>query len=664
MSFSDRPSSPGRRFYLLAVIPAVLFLGGRLEIEPAHPEPVMGEVRIEAAHQKLEVEASVVALSWEGPEAPDTALVRVSEDGANWGAWTEIHDTADHGPDPGETGTDRQLSEGVYVGEASWVELSVEGAPDRLSLIYLDTSGRSRPAWERISGLIGRIGWRSGTPAMAAIDQPPVQPRSVWGGEACVSGVVDGGPRYSRRTDVMIVHHTIHSASANEYTAADVPSILYAICQFHVTARGWIDIGYNVVIDKFGTIWEGRAGGLGEGVVGAHSGGFNTYSTGVAFLGDHRYVAPPIQAQDAFVSFATWKLDVHHIDPLSVPVVRSLGSTRFAEGEMVPLRAISGHIDVSTTSCPGDQLLALIDGFRARVAASGAPKIFGGKPLRDPIVGAESTGYETMPFPFWFTETMSWSFRILDSDGVELVARSGTGDRGEVTWDGTFAGKRLPYGFYTAELVATPTSGAPAPRPARFLFKLGHYNPPFFDDDRSPHEADINRIHQVGITTGCGVDTFCPAGEVSRWEMALFLTRLHEAAGYPPFQPGSEFTDLGGYSEETRLAIERLAAMGVTTGTGEGTFGPAETVTRRQMALFLTRLMALDGVVLPDGADQGFTDLEGLDPATVVAINQLAQMGVTTGIADGLYGPAGVVTREQMASFLTRTLAKIAPTIP
>lgn len=660
-----RPRRLGRRLFLIGLPVLASFVVSMADIGPSHPEPVGGEIPIDRSHEVFEVKASVVGLSWSGDQPPGTALIRVSEDGVSWADWTEIHDTQDHGPDSGtpEADASRQTSEAVYVGEANWIEVSIDRAPADLRLVYFETTGRSLPLWRRLVDTVGRIRWSGGARAVAAIDQPAVQPRSAWGGEACVAGTGDS-PRYSRRTDVMFVHHTVHSASSNDYTPADVPDLLYAICQYHVNANGWSDIGYNTLIDKFGTVWEGRAGGLAEGVVGAHSGGFNTYSTGVAFIGDHRSLIPSAEAQAAFIQFANWKLDIHHIDPMSTPLVKSLGSTRFPEGQMFPLRAISGHRDVSTTTCPGDQLLALIDGFRAQIATMGGPKIYGGKPVRDPISGSQTAGYEAMPFRFSFTENMSWTFRILDPSGTVLVNQTGQGSSGEVIWDGTFSGQAQPFGYYTSELVATPSSGAPAPRPARFLFRLGDYNPPFSDDDGSPHETDIKRIFDLGITAGCTLDRFCPDESVTRWQMALFLTRLHSAAGFSlPSGEGAPFGDIAGYSAETQTAIAQLAALGVTSGTGDGEFSPADVVTRWQMALFLTRILEIDGVTLPEGIDQGFTDLSGLSPETVLAINQIGQLGVTTGIGDGLYGPSLPVTRAQMASFLIRSLAIINPSL-
>ena len=78
------------------------------------------------------------------------------------------------------------------------------------------------------------------------------------------------------------VHHT---ENPNGYSAGEVPAMLRAIYAFHRYVNGWNDIGYNFVIDLYGRIFEARAGGIDEPVVGAHAGGYNLVSTGVAVLG-------------------------------------------------------------------------------------------------------------------------------------------------------------------------------------------------------------------------------------------------------------------------------------------------------------------------------------------------------------------------------------------
>jgi hypothetical protein len=110
---------------------------------------------------------------------------------------------------------------------------------------------------------------------------------------------------------------------------------------------------------------------------------------------------------------------------------------------------------------------------------------------------------------------------------------------------------------------------------------------------RSDYQVAINQLAQLGITEGTSPTTFDPDGDVTRWQMALFLTRLYSNAGetLPAGTDGySDTSDLPVYAQ---VAIDQLAALGITTGTTATTFTPYGLVTREQMAAFLAREMRL-----------------------------------------------------------------------
>jgi len=105
----------------------------------------------------------------------------------------------------------------------------------------------------------------------------------------------------------------------------------------------------------------------------------------------------------------------------------------------------------------------------------------------------------------------------------------------------------------------------------------------------------INQLRQLGLTKGVSATLFDPNGSVPRWQMAIFLVRLHTTLGYEaPAGLAQPFADLGGYSGEATLSINQLAELGVTQGTSATTFSPATLVSKQQMASFLARLARLD----------------------------------------------------------------------
>ena len=157
------------------------------------------------------------------------------------------------------------------------------------------------------------------------------------------------------------MHHTV---SLNDYTPDEAPQIVLAICRYHRNSNGWNDIGYNALVDKYGTIYEGRAGGLDQAVIGAHAQGFNSQTAGIANIGDYTSVGASQEA-----------LNGHgHLHPLEArrarpAAVGTRSRSRAREGPQaatprarsVTLERVIGHRDTGKTSCPGDALYAQLD---------------------------------------------------------------------------------------------------------------------------------------------------------------------------------------------------------------------------------------------------------------------------------------------------------------
>ena len=113
-----------------------------------------------------------------------------------------------------------------------------------------------------------------------------------------------------------------------------------------------------------------------------------------------------------------------------------------------------------------------------------------------------------------------------------------------------------------------------------------------------------------------------------------------------------------GFTDTTSTDVDCIAYYGITKGTTATTYSPDDSVTRWQMALFLTRLATRAGTTLPEGSDQGFSDIAGKSDEIKTAINQIRELGITVGKTATTYAPDDVVTREEMALFLNRLLKK------
>ena len=173
---------------------------------------------------------------------------------------------------------------------------------------------------------------------------------------------------------MVFVHHT---DSGNDYTRAEAPAIVRAVYAYHTRSLHWSDVGYNFLIDRYGTVYEGRYGGVTKGAIGAQTLGFNTGSIGVSVIGTFTKATPPGAAVNALERLLAWKLDVHHVDPKGRATLVCGYGEKYATGQSVTFPVIAGHRDANYTDCPGGKLYAQLPAIRKAVAAIGLPKIYG-----------------------------------------------------------------------------------------------------------------------------------------------------------------------------------------------------------------------------------------------------------------------------------------------
>lgn len=160
-------------------------------------------------------------------------------------------------------------------------------------------------------------------------------------------------PDYGQAVKAVFAHHT---DTGNAYTCGQSPQVIRLTFTYHVTG-----LGCNFLIDKCGTLFEGRASGVERSVHGAHTYGFITDTTGVAVLGTHISTASAQGVLDTVAKVSVWKLIMVGQDPAGKVNLASPapgGTGKYPYGTPVTFNAISGHRDGYATEYPGEALYA------------------------------------------------------------------------------------------------------------------------------------------------------------------------------------------------------------------------------------------------------------------------------------------------------------------
>jgi hypothetical protein len=297
-----------------------------------------------------------LGLSWLGDPHPHPD-VRFRTGGV-WGPWTEVHE------DEIQTSGGRTWSALVPAWGADAYQVRGD-APDVRAYEINTTDGPRRLEWEQPEAQASHIA------------QPPLITRPLWGADESIRFKTNGtekGLRTFYPTQKLIVHHTV---TANN--DPDPAATVRAIYEYHVQSRGFVDIAYNFLIDAQGQIYKGRYSGpqnttdqdtttgedpQGRGVTGAHTGGFNSGTMGLAILGTYTSTPTTAATQAALVEHLAWEAERHLLDPMATTTF-----TNPASGETNTAGNISGHRDWGSTECPGGSLYAQLPTIRQQVAA-------------------------------------------------------------------------------------------------------------------------------------------------------------------------------------------------------------------------------------------------------------------------------------------------------
>jgi uncharacterized protein with LGFP repeats len=321
---------------------------------------------------------AMVALTADDLSGTSTRVRAKKADGS-WGPWYEAENLDGVGPEAPVRGTDP-----VFVGRTTDVQIAVNraapaarpaAAPAKPGLGYVPVNVEQPLSQDLKAVLI--------SPPQAPVDisslppeaaTPPGVPpvvigRAQWGAD---ESQVCGKPVYDDVVRAGIVHHT---AGSNDYAPEDSAGIVRSIFEYHTRTLGWCDIAYNALVDKYGQVFEGRAGGMDRPVEGAHTGGFNLDTWGVAMLGNFDDVPPtPIQLRTTG-RLLGWRLGLDHVDPKGTVALTSAGGsfTKIPGGTTIQLPTIFTHRDVGNTDCPGNAAYAAMPLLRDTAAHFNSP---------------------------------------------------------------------------------------------------------------------------------------------------------------------------------------------------------------------------------------------------------------------------------------------------
>jgi flagellar hook assembly protein FlgD len=442
-----------RRSVLLTVVLAALVPGTAAAQDV---RVVARDVPLEAAStaarsiaaRPAPVTFTMVGIHWQGS---GRVWFRTAVRPGRFGPWRAARPEAEDAPDVGSDERDERAGWRIgnpwWTGPARWIQYRIAGEVTRLRSYFIDS-----PVTDSDRSAASRA--RAAAPAAAAARAGPVQPgmvrRAEWNADETI---VRDAPAIAQRLRFAVVHHT---AGSNSYSRAESAAIVRGIQRYHVLGNGWDDIGYNFLVDKYGKVFEGRGGGIVQNVVGAHAGGFNTGSVGVAVIGIYDSTRISRAARRALQRLLAWRLDVGHVFPRGAWDAISGGSSRWPVGAEARLRAVSGHRDTSYTSCPGGRIYGLLGAIARRVTRIGLPKLW--TPEAEGGVG----GF--VRFTARLSEALPWRVEVRDDAGSVVASGSGNGTAVDWTWNAT----AVPVTSYTYTITAGPDvrpSTLPVPGP-------------------------------------------------------------------------------------------------------------------------------------------------------------------------------------------------------
>lgn len=583
---------------------------------------------------------TMAAASWPADlDSPDVVEFQGKDlNTGEWGDWLSAELMTD---------IDENASEAVWVGPSSAV--NVRAFRDGLDIseqltAHLITTSESRSDVRLASSGggtgISRILPATVTPGTGA---PTFITREEWNADTVDSSRLS----YAKELKAICIHHT---GGSNTYTAAQSPQVVRGMFTYHTKTLGWADLGYNVVVDKYGQIFEGRAGGLHRNVAGAHARGFNTGSCGISVMGDYMDIPVPTAALNAIATVAAWKLASTFTQDVYGTETWTVTTSNVKRNGTFSMPHLFAHRDVNYTDCPGDtyygqlpELRSLVqqklNGFKERYPEHLVAYVNGGGR------GAFGTVTHVRRAEGAYDVTRLTGGLILTAGGRTSAHKSAFGADWTPAW-----GRPLESTTGTTQRfengTATKVNG-------KVSFTPGGTRTKHFVDvpDNLIFAHEINTLADLGVIRGWPDRTFRPQISVWRDAVIAYMYRIAKEPSYTAPRT-SPFLDVD-RSQPFYKEICWAHSTGLTTGwkvRGGWEFRPYQPILRDAMAAFLFRASgeSLSGVKFG-----GFKDVNS-SLVFEKEIKWMGSTGISRGWDDGTYRPFNQTTRAELAAFLYR----------
>lgn len=409
----------------------------------------------------------LVGITVDEPMDPESrVLVRVRSEG-EWSQWTPLL-ISDHAPDPGSA-----EAQEIRYGTEPLLTSTSDGVQVRI-----DTPGGEEPANAEVVLLDNPVvsadealpepanpdpGAPVATVAAATIgaQMPVIITRAQWGADESMRRA---GPTYSGTIKAAFVHHTVTS---NDYSPEEAAQQVRNLYGWFTKGLRYSDMAYNFIVDRFGRLYEGRAGGMDQAVVGGHTAGFNNETFAVSALGNFQKLNAPADQvaamNESIASLLAWKLAMNHRDPNGTTTLVSdsgNGTSRYQPGQSAQALVIGGHRDIGKTACPGQFMEAQLPAIRAATASKLGVTMF------NPAMSAPVPFGAPEPLSFTTTTTapLAWTMTVTSRCGNTVRTMTGQQDPGgplSIAWDKLDdSGQPVPPGTYTVTLTGSSGNDA------------------------------------------------------------------------------------------------------------------------------------------------------------------------------------------------------------